>query len=406
MQLQCTPEEVGLSSARLENVTRWMENMVDSGMLPCALTAVVRDDKLVYLKHCGMADVENSKAVSDDTIFRFYSMTKPITSVAAMMLYEQGLFQLDDPVSKFIPALGDMTVYASGDENDFKTVPAERDFTIRELMTHTSGLTYGWIESHPVDAIYRARVIDFQTAGLPLAELMVKLGDAPLLCQPGSEWNYSVATDVLGHLVEVLSGQTLDAFFAEHILGPLGMKDTAFQVAPENMDRFAANYTCTKDGGIKLIEAVDGSRFTRPVVTFSGGGGLTSTVSDYIRFTRMLSNYGELDGVRLLGRKTVEFMTMNHLPGDLADMGQETFAETSYDGIGFGLGFSVMLDPAKANVMGTPGEYAWGGAASTAFWIDPAEDMTVIFLTQLLPSSTYPLRRELKVLTYQALIDT
>ena len=235
--------------------------------------------------------------------------------------------------------------------------------------------------------------------------MMEKLGEAPLLCQPGSEWNYSVSTDVLGHLVEVLSGLPLDKFFAEKILGPLGMKDTAFQVASENIDRFTANYTCTKDQKTKLIEAIDGSRFTKPVVTFSGGGGLTSTVSDYLRFTRMLSNFGELDGVRLLGRKTVEYMTINHLPGDLADLGQDTFAETSFEGIGFGLGFSVMLDPAKANVMGTPGEYAWGGAASTAFWIDPVEDMTVIFLTQLMPSSAYPLRRELKVLTYQALID-
>ena len=402
---ECTPEEVGLSSERLENVTRWMQQKVDSGMLPNALTAVIRGDRLVYLKHCGLADVEAGKPVNTDTIYRFYSMTKPITTVAAMMLYEQGLFQLDDPVSKFLPALRNMQVYVSGDENDVKTVPAERDFTIRELMTHTAGLTYGWMEAHPVDAIYRDRKIDFQTAGLPLSELIRKLGEVPLLCQPGSEWNYSVATDVLGHLVEVLSGQSLDAFFAEKILTPLGMTDTAFQVAPENLDRFTANYTCTEDQKIKLIEAIDGSRFTKPVVTFSGGGGLTSTVSDYIRFTRFLANYGELDGVRLLGRKTIEYMTSNHLPGDLAEMGQETFAETSFEGIGFGLGFSVMLDPAKANVIGTPGEYAWGGAASTAFWIDPVEDMTVIFLTQLMPSSTYPLRRELKVLTYQALID-
>jgi CubicO group peptidase (beta-lactamase class C family) len=405
MQPECTPEEVGLSSERLENVTRWMNEKVDSGMLPNALTAVMRGDRLVYLKHCGMADIEEGKPVNAETIFRFYSMTKPITTVAAMMLYEQGLFQLDDPVSKFLPALGNLEVFVSGDENSFETIPAERDFTIRELMTHTSGLTYGWMESHPVDAIYRARKIDFQTAGLPLSEMIEKLGDAPLLCQPGSEWNYSISTDVLGHLVEVLSGQPLDEFFAQKILGPLGMKDTAFQVAPENIDRFAANYTCTKDQKTKLIEAVEGSRFTLPVVTFSGGGGLTSTVADYIRFTRMLSNYGELDGVRLLGRKTVEYMTVNHLPGDLAELGQETFAETSYDGIGFGLGFSVMIDPAKANVIGSPGEYAWGGAASTAFWIDPVEDMTVIFLTQLMPSSAYPLRRELRVLTYQALID-
>jgi CubicO group peptidase (beta-lactamase class C family) len=406
MQPECAPEEVGLSSERLENITQWMADKVDSGMLPNALTAVLRGDKLVYLKHCGQADMENDIPVSADTIYRFYSMTKPITTVAAMMLYEQGKFQLDDPVSKYIPALGNMEVFVSGDENRFQTEPATRDFTVREIMTHTSGLTYGWMEAHPVDAIYRARKIDFQTAGVPLAELMERLGDVPLICQPGAEWNYSVSTDVLGHLVEIWSGRTLDEYFQEKILGPLGMVDTAFQVAPENVKRFTANYTCTKDRKTKLIEAIDGSRFTKPVVTFSGGGGLTSTVGDYIRFMRLMANYGELDGVRLLGRKTVEYMTINHLPGDLASMGQPSFAETPFDGIGFGLGFSVTLDPAVACILGTAGEYSWGGAASTTFWIDPEEDMSVIFLTQLMPSSAYPLRRELRVLSYQTLIDT
>ena len=405
MQPQCPPETVGLCSDRLENITRWMHEKVDSGQLPGALVAVVRGDNLVYQKYCGMADMEAGKPVDADTIFRFYSMTKPITTVAAMMLYEKGLFQLDDPVSKFLPAFCDMQVFVSGDENKYTTEPAERDFTIRELMTHTSGLTYGWIDAHPVDRIYQAREIDFQTAGLPLSSMIERLARAPLICQPGAEWNYSVSTDVLGHLVEVISGEPLDQYFQNHILGPLGMTDTAFQVAADKVDRFAANYTCTEDRKTKLIEAPQGSRFTKPVVTFSGGGGLTSTVADYLRFTRMMSNYGELDGVRLLGRKTVEFMTINHLPGDLASMGQEKCAETSFNGIGGGLGFSVMLDPAKANVVGTPGEYAWGGAASTAFWIDPGEDMTVIFLTQLMPSSAYPLRRELRALTYQALID-
>ena len=429
MKPECAPEEVGMSSERLENVTRWMNDKVDGGLLPCALTAVLRGDQLVYLKHSGMADVEADKPVAADTIFRFYSMTKPITTVAAMMLYEQGLFQLDDPVCKYIPAFENMQVWASGDEHKFETVPAERDFTVRDLMTHTSGLTYGWMEAHPVDAIYRERNINFQESGLPLADLMEKLGKAPLICQPGSEWNYSVSTDVLGRLVEIWSGQTLEEYFQEKILVRLGMVDTAFHVAPEKVDRFCAMYTPTtpqsmkiavggseEDSGnkalqgksFKRIDGTDGSHFTEPAVTYSGGGGLVSTVADYIRFTRMMANYGELDGVRLLGRKTVEYMTINHLPNgsDLADMGQSTFAETPFDGIGFGLGFSVVLDPAKANVIGSPGEYAWGGAASTAFWIDPEEDLTVIFLTQLLPSSAYPLRRELRVLTYQALIDT
>ena len=405
MSLEFKPEEVGLSSERLERVTTWMAEHVDAGRLPGALTAVVRHDKLVYLQTYGQRDVENAKPVEADTIFRFYSMTKPITTVAAMMLYEQGRFQLDDAVAKFIPALGGLEVFVSGDENRFETEATHRDMTIRDLMTHTSGLTYGFLEEGPVDALYRANGVDFGEGGVPLKEVVARLGEMPLLCQPGSQWNYSVATDVLGHLVEVLSGQALDEYFAEHILGPLGMVDTAFHVPEAKVDRFAANYARAKGGGVRVIDAVEGSRFTKPAVTFSGGGGLVSTAADYIRFCRMIARKGELDGVRLLGRKTVEYMTINHLPGDLSEMGQATFAETSYDGIGFGLGFSVMLDPAKAQIVGSPGEHAWGGAASTAFWIDPVEDMFVIFLTQLMPSSAFPLRRELKALTYQAIID-
>jgi CubicO group peptidase (beta-lactamase class C family) len=405
MPLDCAPEDVGLSASRLENVSGWMEQYVDEGKLAGALTAVVRRDKLVYLQTRGMRDVELARPVEEDTIFRFYSMTKPITTMAAMMLYEEGRFQLDDPVSKYIPALGNLKVFIGGDENRYETEATERDITVRDLMTHTSGLTYGWMEASPVDALYRANDINFNGADKPLKDQVERLGEMPLLCQPGSQWNYSVATDVLGHLVEVLSGLPLDVYFAEQILGPLGMVDTAFHVAAENVDRFAANYSATKDGGLKLAEAVEGSRFTRPAITFSGGGGLVSTAADYIRFCRLLARGGELDGVRLLGRKTLQYMTMNHLPGDLASMGQATFAETSYDGIGFGLGFSVVLDPAKAQVVGSVGEYAWGGAASTAFWIDPVEDMFVVFLTQLMPSSSYPLRRQLRALTYQAIVD-
>ncbi len=405
MSLEFKPEEVGLSSERLERVTAWMAGHVDAGRLPGALTAVVRHDKLVYLQTYGQRDVENAKPVEADTIFRFYSMTKPITTVAAMMLYEQGRFQLNDAVSKFIPAMGGLEVFVSGDENRFQTAATDRDITIRDLMTHTSGLTYGFLEEGPVDALYRANGVDFGEGGVTLKDVVARLGEMPLLCQPGSQWNYSVATDVLGHLVEVLSGQPLDEYFAEHILDPLGMVDTAFHVPEAKIDRFAANYARAKGGGVRVIDAVKGSRFTKPAVTFSGGGGLVSTAADYIRFCRMIARKGELDGLRLLGRKTVEYMTINHLPGDLAEMGQATFAETSYDGIGFGLGFSVMLDPAKAQIVGSPGEHAWGGAASTAFWIDPVEDMLVIFLTQLMPSSAFPLRRELKALTYQAIID-
>ena len=238
-----------------------------------------------------------------------------------------------------------------------------------------------------------------------VADAVARLARLPLLCHPGTAWNYGVSLDVLGRLVEVIADQSLDRFLAERIFQPLGMLDTCFQVPPDKLDRFAALYGPTPQGGIELKESPAQSAFAQNVTLFSGGGGLMSTAGDYFRFTEMLRLKGEFNGVRLLGRKTVDYMTRNHLPGDLADMGQASFSETSYEGVGFGLGFSVMLDPAKAQVMGTPGEYGWGGMASTAFWVDPGEDMTVIFLTQLSPSSTYPLRRELRVLTYQALID-
>jgi CubicO group peptidase (beta-lactamase class C family) len=235
---------------------------------------------------------------------------------------------------------------------------------------------------------------------------MVELAASmPLLAQPGEEWNYSIATDVLGHLIAVVSGQPFDVFLRERVLKPLGMNETDFVVAEANRARFAAMYGPKDGGGIKLLDDPTRSRYLAPRVLYSGGGGLTSTVSDYWRFCRFMLNKGELDGVRLLGRKTVELMTTNHLRGDMADMGQPRFSESTYEGVGFGLGFSVMLDPAKAQILGTPGEYAWGGAASTAFWVDPAEDMAVILMTQLMPSSTYPIRRELRVLTYQTLID-
>jgi CubicO group peptidase (beta-lactamase class C family) len=235
---------------------------------------------------------------------------------------------------------------------------------------------------------------------------MVELAASlPLLSQPGEEWNYSIATDVLGYLIEVIAGQPFETFLRERVLKPLGMNETDFVVAEANRPRFAAMYGPKEGGGIKLLDDPTKSRYLAPRVLYSGGGGLTSTVSDYWRFCRFMLNKGELDGVRLLGRKTVELMTTNHLRGDMADMGQPRFSESTYEGVGFGLGFSVMLDPAKAQILGTPGEYAWGGAASTAFWVDPAEDMAVILMTQLMPSSTYPIRRELRVLTYQTLID-
>ncbi|RFA26620.1 serine hydrolase [Alkalilimnicola ehrlichii] len=403
-----------------------MESKVERKHLPGMSVLVHRQGQTAFFETVGHMDVEAAKPVAEDTIFRIYSMTKPITSIAVMMLYEEGLFQLDDPVARFLPEFTDMQVYAGETANGPKLEPAKTLITIRQLLTHTAGLTYDFMMSSPVDAMYRANKIKFSTGKSGSLESMVKrLAEMPLLCHPGTEWNYSVATDVLGRLVEVISGQSLDRFFAERILEPLGMVDTAFQVPEDKLDRFAAMYTPTPGtavplpasgpdparihpapkGGLQLMDPADGI-FARSVQILSGGGGLTSTMVDYLRFCRMLRNKGELDGVRIIGRKTLEFMTRNHLPGSLADMGQPRFgAESDGAGLGFGLGFAIVLDPARAQTIGSVGEYAWTGVASTQFWIDPVEDMIVLQMSQLVPSSTFPLRRELRALTYQALIE-
>src|SRR5690242_11239425 len=401
-----SPEQVGLSAARLARVSQWMKGWVDSGKLPGLLVAVMRRGELAFAETAGKADLERNKPMRPDTIFRIYSMTKPLTSTAIMMLYEEGRFQLDDPISRFLPAFRNMRVFAGGSRGKIESVPAEREITFRDLLTHTSGLTYGFMESNPVDALYRAKDgVDFQTAETSLAAVVDKLATFPLIAQPGKAWNYSVSTDVLGRLVEVIAGEPFEKFLVEKVAKPLGMVDTDFHVPQSKHDRFAANYQAGPDGKLQLIDDPAKSRYLAPRTVNSGGGGLVSTASDYLRFCKFMLNKGEIDGVRLLGKKTVELMTMNHLPGDMADMGMPRFSESPYYGIGFGLGFSVMIDPAKAQILGTKGEYAWGGAASTAFWCDPEEDMAVVMLTQLMPSSTYPIRRELRVLAYQAIVD-
>ena len=381
-----------------------MRRWVDSGKLPGLLVAIVRNDRLAWFETCGYRDVERKRAVEPDTIYRIYSMTKPITTVAALMLYEEGCFQLDDPVAKFIPAFADTRVFAGGDADSFTTEPLVRPVTVHDLMIHTSGLTYGFQHEHAVDALYRKRQVEFNANIGPLAGVVEAAAAQPLVFQPGTRWNYSVSTDVLGRLVEIWSGVPLDTFFDERILRPLDMRDTGFHVPEGQGDRLASSYIQADDGGLALVDPAGESRFLEPAITLSGGGGLVSTAADYLRFVRMLRGHGTLEGARILGRKSVELMTTNHLPGDLADMGRPRFAEMPFAGIGFGLGVSVLLDPAKARILGSPGEYAWGGMASTAFWADPAEDMIVLLLTQLMPSSAYPIRRELRVLTYQALL--
>ncbi|CAN5722416.1 serine hydrolase domain-containing protein [soil metagenome] len=391
-----SPVSVGLDATQLNRIAPHLDRYVDEGKLPGYLVMVARRGKPAYLRTYGLCDVEKHKPVAEDTIFRIYSMTKPITSVAIMQLYERGLFQLDNPVSRFIPAFKDLRVFISGNAEKYETTAAARQVTFRDLLTHTAGFAYGTSANHVVDTLYRDRNILSGT----LEEMIQKLSELPLIFTPGARWSYSAATDILGYLVELISGQPLDAYFAEHILGPLGMDDTAFYVPEAKAARFAANYSY-HEGGMRLIDSPDDSPYRQPPSFRSGGGGLVSTVQDYFRFAQMLLNKGELDGVRILGRKSVELMTINHMPnnGDLSSMGMPVFSETPYDGIGFGLGFSVMLNPAQAQILGSPGEYSWGGAASTAFWVDPVEEQIVIFLTQLMPSSTYPIRRAWRVLT-------
>jgi CubicO group peptidase (beta-lactamase class C family) len=408
LKVEVDPGEVGFDAERLGRIERHFGRYVDDGLLPGWLIVVSRGGNIVHLSTYGQRDMEAGLPVETDTIFRIYSMTKAITSVAAMMLYEEGAFELKDPISKFIPSFGDVRVYRSGSAMNPVTEPASEPVRVWHLLTHTSGLTYGFHHATPVDAMYRAAGFEWGSPpDLDLAGCCDAFARIPLLFQPGTEWNYSVSTDVLGRVVEVASGQTLDEFFANRIFGPLGMDDTAFAVDPSQRDRLAALYT-PAPGTRKAvrIDAMGDAALEKPKY-LSGGGGLVSTAADYHRFTQMLLREGELDGVRLLGSRTVDYMTQNHLPGgaDLEQFGRPLFAETSFDGVGFGLGFSVVEDPAKNKVLSSPGEFAWGGAASTAFWVDPLEDITALFFTQLLPSSTHPIRPQLKQLVYQALVD-
>jgi CubicO group peptidase (beta-lactamase class C family) len=392
----------------LRRIDRHFQQYVDDGRLPGWLALVARNGQIVHLSTYGQRDVENALPIELDTVFRIYSMTKPITSVAAMMLYEEGAFELKDPVSKFIPAFADTRVYTSGSALNPITQPTMEPVRVWHLLTHTAGLTYGFHHAHPVDAMYRAAGFEWgQPPDADLAECCNRWAGIPLLFQPGSEWNYGVSTDVLGRVVEVASGQTLDRFFQDRIFGPLGMTDTAFAADEARVERLAALYTPNPKTGQALRLDAMGDAAKRAPKALSGGGGLVSTAADYHRFTLMLLNNGELDGVRLLGSRTVDYMTANHLPGgvDLEAIGRPLFAETTFAGVGFGLGFSVVDDPVANKVLSSGAEFAWGGAASTAFWVDPVEEITVLFLTQLLPSSTHPIRSQLKQLVYQALVD-
>ena len=396
----------GFDAARLGRLDTVLHGYVDKGKIPGVQTLVSRRGELVHRDCYGLRDVEQERPVEPDTLYRIYSMTKPITSVALMMLYEEGHFLMENPVSRWIPELADLQVWTGGTEDAPESRPLTSPVTVHHMLTHTSGLTYGFQFAHPVDALYRAADLgNFTSPAYDLQECMARLGQIPLQFEPGTAWNYSMSTDVCGRLVEVMSGLTLDEFFRTRIFEPLGMVDTGFAVPEADVDRCSSLYSFAPGKGMTLMAPA--RTMTIAPSMLSGGGGLVSSSDDYLRFCHLLVNGGELDGVRLLSPRTLRFMTTNHLPGGktLNDMGQTTFAEVAMAGTGFGLGFSVLVDPAASQSLGSVGQYAWGGAASTAFWIDPAEELAVVFMTQLLPSNTYPLRRHLQAGVYQALVD-
>ncbi len=404
------PEEVGMSSRGLQNVTRLVQRYIDDGRYAGAISMIARHDRVVHFETYGSMDDEAGKPMTHDAIVRAYSMTKPIASVALMQLYEEARFQLNDPVSAYIPEFAGLEIFAGGTPEDYRTRPPAREMTVRDVLMHTSGLI-GRAHPSTVGRMYAAAELRGSESDGTLRDMIRKVGELPLYCDPGSEWNYGISTDVVGYLVEVISGQPFDRYLEERIFQPLGMPDTGFHVPESEFDRFAACYErddeATGEKRYRLQDAPAGSHYTTPRTYFSGAGGLVSTASDYMRFSRMLASGGELDGERVLGSRTIEFMATNHLPtgGDLATMGQPQFGETTMEGIGFGLGFAVLLDPTRAQLLGTPGEFYWGGAASTAFFVSPAEDLAVVFLTQLRPSSSYPIRRELRIATYASITD-
>jgi len=391
----------GFSASRLNRITDHLRTRyVAPGKIAGCQVVVSRHGQLAYHECLGHMDLERGKPMADDTIFRIYSMTKPITSVALMQLYEQGLFQLNDSVHRYLPGWENQKVYVGGEGEQMQLKDPDQPTTFRHLLMHTAGLSYG-ASKHPVDQIYRARRVR-RDQGETLASFVDKLSHVPLFFSPGERWMYSYATDVCGHLVEALSGRPLDAYFAEQIFEPLGMTDTAFGVATEKVTRFAANYERGPDKKLKLLDDPQKSSYLTQPTFFSGGGGLTGTTADYLRFCEMLRRGGELDGERIIGSRTLELMRRNHLPGDLGSLAVGAFSETAYDGVGFGLGFATSLDTVATGSLGA-GDYYWGGAASTIFWVDPVEDLVAVFMTQLMPSATFNFRGQLKNIIYGAI---
>ena len=413
-----SPESAGMSEARLQRLEDHLKrNYIDNGRFPGTHTLVYRRGKVVHSALQGLADVERNVAVKDDTIFRIYSMSKPITSVAFMMLVEEGRVALDEPVAKYIPEWRNLGVYVGGMPTigaqpggppRFITKPTARPMQIVDLLRHTSGLTYGFQNRTNVDAAYRTLKIGNVDLDGTLQSMIEGVAALPLEFSPGEAWNYSISTDVLGYLIGKISGKPFEQFLKERVFDPLGMVDTGFHVPADKAHRFAACYSADGKGGKVLQDDPTKSPYLKPPSFVSGGGGLVSTTADYLKFCRMLLGRGALGNARLLSPKTLALMATNHLPGNktLPELSRSLFSEATYDGVGFGLGFAVTMDPARTLIPGSAGEFWWGGAATTSFWIDPAEDLAVVFMTQNLPSGAYPVRRELRTLVYSAITES
>jgi len=412
--MELSPSKAGFAPGRLERIADHLNRAyIDNGKITGAQVAVTRRGHLAYFKSLGQMDRERGKQMADDTIFRIYSMTKPITSVALMTLYERGYFQLNDPVHRFVPEWRDQRVWVSGEGSAMATEKPNRPVSMRDMLCHTGGITYGAAlaalgapdSGHPVDKEY-ARIGVRRGEGEDLKSFVQKLGRVPLRYQPGERWMYSLSTDVCGALVEIISGKRFDKFLAEEIFAPLKMKDTSFTVPREKLSRFAANYRRGPDKKLQLIEDPEKSPYLKEPTFFSGGGGLTGTTADYVRFCEMLRRGGELDGARILGPRTIELMHRNHLKDgkDLTQMAIGGFSETANEGVGFGLGFACTLDSVTSgSIVGS--DWYWGGAASTIFWVDAKEDLAVVFMTQLMPSGAFNFRGQLKSIVYSSIAD-
>jgi len=420
-----TPESVGISSERLERLDRALDAFVDEDRLPGYQLLVARRGQVVHERLYGLRDLEAKQPVERDTLFRIYSMSKVITGAATLIAMEQGLFLLGEPVSKYLPVLADLEVMVWEEDGTTRIVPAEREITILDLLRHTSGLTYSFIGPPPIGERYVDASITPGIRGLPddaglgpagedldadLGDMVERLGEIPLIAQPGSAWHYGVNMDVLGALIEVTSGMSFPQFLQQNLFGPLGMEDTAFYVSADRVERFAACYGPSPEGGMRLLDAPVESDYLEPPAMPGGGGGLVSTAPDYMRFALMLENDGELDGVRVLGRKSIDLMMANHMPEQdfglrpLGPMAQRLFANGGL-GVGFGLTGSVFTEPAWTTLPVSKGTFSWGGAANTFFFVDREEELALVFMTQLVPSGVVPVRPILFTLGFQAIAD-